>query len=151
MFSLFCYCLPLDKSIAWSLNIFKFPLPNYASCQFFLKLAEWFWREFQKIVNRFSQCRFYLALEGRQGPLTLILISNCIVWKDLKITRTCIEEGCYRSFHERHKQSCFCLTECCSMCLTKIPCLKHPRLWLAEGIICSYMNIWLIAKQIRLL
>ena len=61
-FSLFCYYLPSEQSIA--LKTLNFPSPKSALCQFCLKFAQRFWRRLIfKVVNVFSLFRYYLLLE----------------------------------------------------------------------------------------
>ena len=47
VFSLFRYYLPLEKSVAFHLNIIEFPSPKHVSCQVWLKLIQWFWRRWK--------------------------------------------------------------------------------------------------------
>ena len=44
VFLLFAYYLPLEKGEAFHLKKLESPLPMYASCQVWLKMAKWFWR-----------------------------------------------------------------------------------------------------------
>jgi hypothetical protein len=46
IFLLFRYYLPLKKGYSLSLHKLEFPLPKDNLCQVWLKLAQWFWREF---------------------------------------------------------------------------------------------------------
>ena len=64
VFSLFPYYLNLEKGVALHLNKIEFPSPNYALCQVWLKLAQWFLRRrFLKFVNVFLLFPYYLPLE----------------------------------------------------------------------------------------
>ena len=71
VFSQFCNNLPLEKGVALNLNKLESPSPKNALCQFWLKLAQWFWRRrFLNFVNVFSLFGYYLPLE-KGGALHL--------------------------------------------------------------------------------
>ena len=56
--------LPLEKGGALHLNKLESPSPKDASCQVWLKLAQWFWRRrLFNFVNVYSLFRYYLPLE----------------------------------------------------------------------------------------
>ena len=60
----FCNYLPLEKGGALHLNKFKSPLLKDALCQFWWKLAQWFWRRrFLNFFDVFSLFCNYLPLE----------------------------------------------------------------------------------------
>ena len=64
VFLLFLNYLPLKKGWALLLNKHKFPSPKDDLCQFWLKLAERFWRRrFLNFINVFSLFCNYLPLE----------------------------------------------------------------------------------------
>ena len=54
-FSLFRNYLPLEKGGTLHLNKLESPLPKDALCQFWLKLAQWFWREKMKMWKVYRQ------------------------------------------------------------------------------------------------
>ena len=41
--------------------------PKNALCQVWLKLAPWFWRKFEKVINIFSLFQYYLPLEKEEN------------------------------------------------------------------------------------
>ena len=61
---LFPNYLPFGKCVALHLNKLESPLPRDTLCQFWLKLAQWFWRRrFFNFVNEFWLFHNYLGLE----------------------------------------------------------------------------------------
>ena len=71
IFSLFRYYLPLEKGKALHMNKFEFSSPKDALCQFWLKLAKWFWRRrvfnFINVFSLFRNYTVYIIGKGR-GP-----------------------------------------------------------------------------------
>ena len=64
VFSLFRTHLPLKKGRALHFNKTQSLSPEYALCQIWLKLAQWFWRRrFLNFLNVFSLFHNYLPLE----------------------------------------------------------------------------------------
>jgi hypothetical protein len=45
IFLLFSYYLPLERDTTLHLNKLEHPPPNDDLCQFWLKLAQWFWKK----------------------------------------------------------------------------------------------------------
>ena len=71
VFLLFCNYLPFEKDVFLHLDKLESLSPKNALCQFWLKLAQWFWRRrFSNFVNIFSLFLNYLPLE-KGGALHL--------------------------------------------------------------------------------
>mgnify|MGYP003691681831 CR=1 FL=1 len=71
VFSQFRNYLPLEKGGVLHLKKLESPTPKDASCQFWLKLAQWFCRRrYLNFVNVFSLFHYYLPLE-KGGALHL--------------------------------------------------------------------------------
>ena len=62
-FWLFRNYLPLEKGGALHLNKLESTLSKDASCQIWLKLAQWFWRRYLNFGNTYSLFRNYLPFE----------------------------------------------------------------------------------------
>ena len=63
---------------------FESPSPKDASCQFWLKLAQWFWRRrFFNFANVFSLFRNYLPLEKDQTWNPTPKYALCKIWLKL--------------------------------------------------------------------
>ena len=65
---------PWKKCMALNLNKFEFPLPKNTLCHVWLKIAQWFWRRFSKVVNIFFQFLLLSSLRKR---------ARSFIWKKL--------------------------------------------------------------------
>ena len=65
------YYLPLEKGVAFHLNILESHLPTDAFCKVWLKMIQCLWSKnfLKNFVNVISLFRYYLPLEKGRGPL----------------------------------------------------------------------------------
>jgi hypothetical protein len=80
VFLLFCYYLPMEKGNPLHFNNLESPSPKDDLCQFWLKLAQWFWRRSQKCKSLQTDGRHDGKTDDGQRAIRIDHLSSQLRW-----------------------------------------------------------------------